>query len=122
MIEVLETRSLLADGIAALPGPHFVVAGVHLLARVRETYHGFVAYFNDPNTKTQDFHAFIDWGDGSKHTPGHIHGRGDGRYAVVGSHRYVKEALLPVTVTIRAPTGQKLKAHSLVHVEIPAKE
>jgi hypothetical protein len=98
------------------------VAGVHFQARVRETYFGTVAYFKEPNTRTQDFHAFINWGDGSKATPGHIHGLGNGRYAVDSQHRYVKHAVLPVTVTIRDPAGVKRVAKSEVHVVIPAKK
>ena len=82
----------------------------------------YVASFSEPNTKTQDFHALINWGDGSRTTPGHIHGRGNGQYAVIGSHRYISHQVFPVTVTIRDPAGFKEVAKSTAHVVIPAKK
>jgi uncharacterized protein YjdB len=103
-------------GSTALTVSPLVVAGVEFLAKLKKTFNQAVAYFNEPNTKTQDFHAFIDWGDGSLPSRGHIHGRGNGRFSVIGSHRYVKSAIFPITVTIRDPAGRKASATSLVHV------
>jgi hypothetical protein len=80
------------------------------------TYFGYVALFSEPNTNDQDFHAFIDWGDGSKKTPGHIHGRGNGQYAVLSRHRYVKPGGAHITVTIRDGLGRKISNVSLVRI------
>jgi hypothetical protein len=101
------------------PPPPFPVVGVKFQARVFKTFNQFVAYFSEPHTNTQDFHAFIDWGDGSKVSRGHIHGEGDGRFAVIGMHRYVKSAIFQITVTIRDPAGRKAQAVSFVHVNKP---
>ncbi len=80
------------------------------------TYFGYAALFSEPNTNTQDFHAFINWGDGSRVTPGHIHGRGDGLYAVLSQHRYVKVGDHDVSVEIRDGLGRKVTTSSLVRV------
>jgi hypothetical protein len=80
------------------------------------TYFGYAALFNEPNTNDQDFHAFINWGDGSKIKPGHIHGRGGGRYAVLSQHRYVKVGVYHVFVQIRDGIGRKVQTKSLVRV------
>jgi hypothetical protein len=120
------TFQALSGSTLATVGPptpaerHLVAAGVAFQARLRKTFDEYVAYFNEPNTKTQDFHAFIDWGDGSKTSRGHIHGRtSGGRFAVVGSHRYVKSGIFPIIVTIRDPAGTKIVANSTVHVLHP---
>jgi hypothetical protein len=82
-----------------------------------KTYHGYVAYVNDPYaTKSQEFHAFIDWGDKSKPTPGHIHHRSTGRFAVISAHRYVKTGVFAITVTLRDRFGRKVATVSPVHV------
>jgi hypothetical protein len=80
-----------------------------------------VALFSEPNTDPQDFHAFIKWGDKSKNKPGHIHERGDGLYAVLSQHRYVKVGVFHVSVEIRDGRGRKIATDSLVRV-IPRTE
>jgi plastocyanin len=96
-------------------GP-FKSSGLKIQARVKKTYQGYVAYFSEPNTKPQDFHAAIDWGDKSKLNPGHIHARGNGHYAIIGNHRYVRPGVFQVTVTIRDSAGRKIAAQSLVRI------
>jgi plastocyanin len=94
----------------------FKSSAVKIQAKVDKTYHGYVAYFSEPNTTPQDFHAAIDWGDHSKLNPGHIHGRGNGQYAIIGQHRYVRSGPFDVTVTIRDAAFRKIAAHSLVRI------
>jgi hypothetical protein len=74
------------------------------------------ALFSEPNPNDQDFHAFINWGDGSKITPGHIHGRGNGQYAVLSQHRYVKRGIYAIKIQIRDGIGRKVETESLVRV------
>jgi len=86
---------------------------------VLKTYFGYVALFREPNTSDHDFQAFINWGDGSKLSlmaPGHIHGRGNGQYAVLSSHRYVKPGVYHISVQIRDELRRKVTADSLVRV------
>jgi len=80
------------------------------------TFVGYAALFREPGTDNQDFHAFINWGDGSRITPGHIHGRGNAQYAVLGSHRYVKPGEDRISVQIRDGIGRKIATDSLVRV------
>jgi plastocyanin len=95
--------------------------GLKIQATKDLTYFGYVALFNEPNTDSQDFHAFIKWGDKSKVKPGHIHGRGNGQYAVLSQHRYVKVGVFHVSVQIRDGLGRKVTTSSLVRV-IPRTE
>jgi len=46
--------------------------------------------------------------------PGHIHGRGQGKYAVLSQHRYVKPGTYKVSVQIRDGFGRKIETESLV--------
>jgi hypothetical protein len=94
----------------------FKSSGLKIQAKVDKLYHGYVAYFSEPNTRPQDFHAAIDWGDGSKLNPGHVHGRGNGHYAIIGQHSYVRPGPFNVTVTIRDVAFRKIAAHSLVRI------
>jgi hypothetical protein len=80
------------------------------------TYFGYAALFNEPNTRNQDFHAFINWGDGSKIKPGHIHGRGNGHYAVLSQHRYVRPGVYNISVAIRDGHGRIVAIQSVVRV------
>jgi hypothetical protein len=81
-----------------------------------KTYFGYVGLFREPNTTPQDFHAFINWGDRSKIKPGHIHGRGDGQYAILSQHRYIKRGLYHISFEIRDGIGRKIANTSLVRV------
>jgi hypothetical protein len=94
----------------------FRSSGLKLQAKVDKTYHGYVSYFSEPQTTPQDFHAAINWGDNSKPDPGHVHGRGNGHYAIVGNHRYVHRGVFNVTVTIRDRASRKIAAHTLVRI------
>jgi hypothetical protein len=77
-----------------------------------------VASFSEPNTKTRDFHAIINWGDGSSPSRGQIQGRGHGRFSVLGSHRFHQTGTIPVTVTILDAAGHTTIANSLAKVVI----
>ncbi len=95
---------------------HFRSHGLKIQATQDLTYFGYVALFSEPNTDPHDFHAFIKWGDKSKIKPGHIHGRGDGQYAVLSQHRYVKVGVFHLSVEIRDGHGRKVATTSLVRV------
>lgn len=95
---------------------NFRSKGLKIQATKDLTYFGYVALFSEPNTDDQDFHAFIKWGDKSKVKPGHIHGRGNGQYAVLSQHRYVKTGVFNVSVQIRDGLGRKVTTSSLVRV------
>jgi plastocyanin len=94
----------------------FKSSGLKIQARLDKTYHGYVAYFQEPHTSPQNFHAAIDWGDHSKKDPGHVHGRGNGRYAIIGQHRYVRPGAFNITVTIRDSAFRKIATQSLVRI------
>jgi len=94
----------------------FRSSGLKLQLKVDKTYHGYVSYFSEPHTRPQDFHAAINWGDNSKPDPGHVHGRGNGHYAIIGAHRYVHRGVFNVTVTIRDRASRKIAAHTLVRI------
>lgn len=98
------------------PPPPFPIVGQKIQATVFKTVKTFVAYFKQPNTNSTQFHAFVDWGDHSKASRGHIHGVGPGRYAVLDAHRYVKPGIYHVTVTVGNGVGKKAKAQTLVRV------
>jgi plastocyanin len=94
----------------------FKSSGLKIQAKLDKTYHGYVAYFHEPHTSPQNFHAAIDWGDHSKKDPGHVHGRGNGHFAIIGQHRYVRPGAFDITVTIRDSAFRKIATESLVRV------
>ena len=61
-----------------------------------------VATFNDadPNAKTANFVATINWGDGSPVTAGTIVADGLGRFDVTATHSFLDDGTLPVVATI----------------------
>jgi hypothetical protein len=95
---------------------NFQSSQIKIQAGVAKTYFGYVGLFSEPNTDDQDFHAFINWGDGSKIKPGHIHGRGGGHYAVLSQHRYIKPGVFHIGFEIRDGHGRKIANESLVRV------
>jgi hypothetical protein len=60
--------------------------------------------------------VLIDWGDGTSPTFGHIRRKGKGRYAVVGSHRYLTTGIFQVMAMIQNQAGQQADAMSTVTV------
>jgi hypothetical protein len=96
-------------------GP-FRSSGLSERARVNRTFQSPVARFSDPRTTAGQFSAVIDFGDQSEPTPGQIRRQGNGRYVVVGSHRYSTPGVFQVTVTIRDAAGAEIAAHGLVNV------
>ena len=82
-----------------------------------KTYHGDISNFVAPGaSKTQDFHAIINWGDGSKTSTGHIDLKKTGAFRIISMHRYVKRGAFPITITLRDPIGRKVRTVSLVRV------
>jgi hypothetical protein len=67
---------------------------------------GVVAGFTDadPNGTTTDYHATIDWGDGTT-SVGSIQVDPKGGFDVVGSHAYRKEGTTSITVTVQDMGG-----------------
>ncbi len=82
--------------------------------KVARTFHGSIARFNDPHTKPGQFSAAINWGDQSGSTSGQVKRTGNGRYQVVGSHRYLTPGVFQVTVTIRDAAGDVIAAHGTI--------
>ncbi len=117
---IVGSTSLTVAGTPTPPPPtsigRFISSGLKIQAKVDKTYHGYVLYFSEPNSRARDFHAFIDWGDKSKVQPGHIHARGNNYYAIISAHRYVTPGSYNITVQVRNGIGQKIANESLVHV------
>jgi cyclophilin family peptidyl-prolyl cis-trans isomerase len=61
-----------------------------------------VAFFTDitPGAKAADYSVIVDWGDGQR-TPGIVRQVAAGRFAVVGSHRYLDAETFSIAVHIR---------------------
>jgi hypothetical protein len=113
---VVKTQVIVTTG-APIPTPtppppqsQFKASGLRIQARTGQQFKGSVALFSDPHTQAQEFGAFIDWGDGSTSSPGRVHTRGSGRFAVSGSHRYIKRGIYQVTVTIQDTAGREASA------------
>jgi hypothetical protein len=70
-----------------------------------------VASFTDanPNGTASDFHAVIDWGDGTPSTTGSVVANGSGGFNVIGAHTYSVARTEPytITVTIKDTGGAK---------------
>jgi trimeric autotransporter adhesin len=98
------------------PNPLFVAAGVKVKARAHRGFSGTVASLKDPHTVASDFHATIDWGDGSAPTVGRIRRVGNGRYTISGSHRFGATGTFHAVVTIRDAQGRQITAQSQVQV------
>ena len=94
----------------------FQATGVGIRARVGQKFTGSIALFSEPHTRPQEFEAVIDWGDGSASSPGRVRTRGSGRFAVNGSHRYIKPGMYNVTVTIHDLAGKEIAAASSARV------
>jgi plastocyanin len=95
----------------------YAIAPLKIQATQFKTFHGYIAYFVEPHiSKTQDFHAIINWGDGSKETTGHIQFRKTGEFGIISQHRYVKRGKFPITITVRDGIGRKIQTVSLVRV------
>jgi hypothetical protein len=96
--------------------PPFPVAGLQFQARALRAFNHVVATFSEPRTRAQDFHASIDWGDGSGTTRGTVRGQGIGRFAVVGAHRYGRPGVYQVTVTVVDRAGRASQGVSRINV------
>jgi hypothetical protein len=94
----------------------FTSSGLNGREKLPRLFNEAIARFNDPHTKPAQFVATIDWGDQSADTPGRIKKTGNGRYQVVGTHRFPAPGVFPVTITIRDAAGQVIAAHASVTV------
>jgi len=95
---------------------NFKATGLKAKVSEKKTFHWQVAHFSEPHTNARGFSAIVDWGDQSSATPGQIRTQGKGRYAVIGSHRYVTPGVYKVTVTVRDASGREIAAMSAAHV------
>ncbi len=98
------------------PASQFKASGLRIRARTGQQFNGNVALFGDPHTRSQDFKAVVDWGDGSPSSPGRVRTRGSGRFAVSDIHRYIKPGIYHVTVTIQDMAGREIAAGSSARV------
>jgi hypothetical protein len=81
-------------------------------------FNGAVARFTDPNpgAKASDFHATIDWSDGSPLAAGTVTAAPTGGFLVSGSHTYTTRASGPAIVRIYDVGGSKATVTSGVSV------
>ncbi|MDB5352977.1 MAG: LigC protein [Planctomycetota bacterium] len=98
------------------PNPLFVATGVKLKVKAHRNLNKAVANFRDPHTTAAEFHAMIDWGDGSTMTDGRIRRTGNGRYSVTGSHVYSAPGSFHAHVMIVDPQGRQVDAMDPVQV------
>ena len=89
-------------------------SGVRIKAKGGKPFHGNVALFSDPHTKASAFTPLMNWGDQSTPTAGQVRRQGNGRYAIMGTHRYAAPGVFQATVTIRDAAGQEITAQSTV--------
>jgi plastocyanin len=95
----------------------FRIAPFKIQATQFKTFHGYIAHFQEPQvTKTQNYHALINWGDGSKQSTGHIVFRKTGEFAIISAHRYVKRGVFKITTTLRDGIGRKIQTVGQVRV------
>jgi hypothetical protein len=99
MIEVLEARALLADGISASPGPALsAVAGVPVTNAVFATF-----TVTDPTVPPgENWRALINFGDGHLDGPVIPIQQGHG-FAFFDTHTYAKPGTYTVTIMIALP-------------------
>ena len=99
MIEILEARALLADGISPAPGAALsAVAGVPITNAVFATF-----TVTDPTVASGDnWRALINFGDGQVDGPVIPIPKGDG-FEFVDTHTYAKPGTYTVTVLIALP-------------------
>jgi hypothetical protein len=93
-------------------------AGQVLAAREGAAFSGVLATFSDadPAATAASFTAGISWGDGAG-TSGAVVPGANGGFAVIASHTYQEEGMLPVTVTIKDTSGNtETSATSLMNV------
>jgi hypothetical protein len=98
------------------PPPTLGATGVRLKARVDRTFHGSVATIHEARTKARELAALIDWGDLSPPTAAKIRPLGRGRFAVIGSHRYLAPGTYTLNVATRDASGRLVTATSRVRV------
>jgi hypothetical protein len=100
----------------APPPPTLAAVGRTLHARADRTFHGSVATIDEAGARSRGFTAIIDWGDQSPPTAARIRALGGGRFAVIGSHRYLAPGTYAVKVAIRDASGHQVVAASRMRV------
>jgi len=98
------------------PPPVLRATGLNLKTREDKAFHGSVANFSEVHANAHNFSALIDWGDMTTPTSAQIRPRGDGRFAVIGSHRYVTPGIYHPTIVIRDALGQQIIVQGRVRV------
>jgi hypothetical protein len=98
------------------PPPTLAATGLTLKVRAGRTFHGSVATIHEARAVPRDFTATIDWGDLSPPTAARIRARGGGRFAVIGSHRYLAPGVYSVDVAIRDASGRQVFTASRMRV------
>jgi hypothetical protein len=94
------------------PTSNFTASGLPLETPANRTFRRPLASFSAPGARAGQFHASIGWGDGSALVRGQVEGRGNGRFTVVGAHRFRQPGTFAVTVTIVDAAGHTVTAQS----------
>ena len=90
------------------------VFGTAFVATAGRAVRSTVATLTDsvPGLGARDVTAVIDWGDGSRTTPGRVRKEGQGVFSVTGRHLYRSPGNFEVTVVIDDHQGNVTTAHS----------
>ena len=94
----------------------FGINGMKIQAKIDKTYFGYIGYFHEPRSEPSNFHALVNWGDGSKIKPAHVQQRRSDQYGLQSSHRYVKPGVFHVIILLSDGRNRKVVTVSLVHV------
>jgi hypothetical protein len=98
------------------PPPALGATGLTLKAKADRAFHGRVATIDEAGADAHDLAALVAWGDLSPPVPARIRPLGRGRFAVIGSHRYLAPGTYTVDVAIRDASGRQVTAASRMRV------
>jgi hypothetical protein len=100
------TVPVVVAGASSTPTGVPVVA-LDLSARTAHRFRGSVGTFEEAGGRSGDFHASIDWGDGSPASTGRIKNLGGGRFGIGGTHLFHQSGTFRLTVTVTDSAGRQ---------------
>jgi streptogramin lyase len=112
-VTVTQISGTMFQGTCPITVHNLAAAGLLVNATEGETFDGPVAVFADSNPAAQesDFTISINWGDGVVDS-GMAQALGGGVFAVIGTHTYAEQDIVPVTVSILDTDGDTATANS----------